>query len=575
MTNTPFGQHLVASELLAAAICHLFPGSQSVSHTPTETGFLCDISTPHPIGIQEIPLIEEAVRSLIKENPSIQITEMMRENGSAYLAHWGQSIAAKCVLELPDKTIPLIEIKNFKDYCPLAKLLSLPSEVKEAGWIKIISLSPQVSYFPSTGELSTLRIQGIVSSEKQSLKTAIKKYESAKNKDHRLIVEEMKLCRGADPTRYWLPKGVLLQDLLVDWWKKALGESTFLKVATPNLQPVKIPPPSENEVKFNGASFQPLPSRGEAHASIARHFFDSSNSPVRLAELAERWKPLPPQHWQGLLQTPLYRGDEWHVFCQEREVLSELIYSLQFFDKTIKMFGFKHQWNLVAIRNYYSAGTLAQWKQAVHWLKKSAEACNLDWIEDPLNEAVEGPMLTAQIFDTYGHGWSGPSLGIDWQHVLPHAKNGKEKQSLPWQIMLYGALMSSIERMTALLLEHYDGWLPLWLAPEQVRFLPLGERHYQSAKEALQHLKEAGIRGTLDLSQEKLDSRVHAAQQERVPYVAVIGDKEANEGVLCVRFCAAAKRMHLWRLEQFLEHLQGELKGLAGIQKGEIKKVEI
>ena len=187
--------------------------------------------------------------------------------------------------------------------------------------------------------------------------------------------------------------------------------------------------------------------------------------------------PVPTQDLDGMLRTRLFYSDVLHSFCEEGQVLEELISSLQFFDKIVKIIGFESRWNLIAIRDSHAVGTLAKWDKAVNWLIEAMEICRFNYETDHLKEAVLGPRLELQLSDPLGQLWTCSKVGIDLHHSRSIKWEGS-RTGIPAQkpVLVSGSLFGSVERFAALLLENCAGQLPLWLAPEQVRVLSLGER---------------------------------------------------------------------------------------------------
>ncbi len=550
MADPHYPSRLAAAAVAAASVCDLFPGAQLIGSYVTAIDFSYDFLFSQPVDAQAIPLIEEKMRAVIKAQKPIHISEMMRENAAAYLEHLGQPLAAERLRANPENIVAILEIDGFRDFCPWGQELNWPATTDEIGAIKIVGITQEMIYLPDEGELAVTRLQGVAFPDPQKLKKFLKQREEAKKRDHLVLGEEMKLFSASDALAFgsfcWLPKGALLRDLVLGWWNEVLRKQNFEKISTPALVQCE----DEGEVEIEGREFSLLPDRTRSHAFLYG-LTAAGATPVRYAEGGERLVEVPRVERRGLFNSPIYWGDHLSLFICEEAIAAELISSLQFFNKTIKMFGFEHQWYLAARKGAHAPGTQNAWSRGTKSLVKAMQDCGFGFEEEELTSAQWGPRVEMRLSDARGQQWVGPWMGL----VAQRPEELKRSQDM---FMLHGALISSLERFMALLLEHFAGQLPLWLVPEQVRVLPIGANRIRGAEVLVQKMTEAGFRVGIDKRDEKLGGKVHAAERERIPYLIVVGEKEEKEGSITVRSSYTGEMHNQIRLEDFLaSHKRG------------------
>ena len=359
----------------------------------------------------------------------------------------------------------------------------------------------------------------------------------------------LRIC--LDGCYYWRPKGEILKKIVTDWWRGLATNLGFQLVSTPSFTA------AEKEknlwIEWEDNMYQLFPNRTDSHDRLFQLQSPTQwQLPVRYAECAETFASIPLQQLYGLMKLRLFHADTFSVFCTEEQVQGELISLLQFFDEIVNIIGFEHRWYRVAARSPHAIGTVAKWRSDADSLAQAMQAIGLSYEEDSLEESEIGPRLEARISSPSGREWTGPKLTIN---VRPSGQNGEKKNLY----RLNGSLFSSVERFIGLLLEHFAGKLPLWFAPEQVRILTVGQKK-DYANALKRRIEEAGFRVGLDETKEKLGSKVHAAEQEKIPFIIIAGDREEEKALLTVRSCQKEKLQTRIRLEDFLDLLQNEAK---------------
>jgi len=572
---------IIAAEVLAISVCDLFPGAQLVEGNGTQIGFFYDFAIDQPIDEKAIPLLEEKMRGVIKADLPVQILDMMRENAAQLLLHHHQSIKAELVVQDQNNIVQIVKINNFHDHIPTNEdELAIGNSTSLAAAIKILSIKPVTRFIEHLGELSLIRIEGIAAHDRQVLKKAFKRHEAAKQHHHMLTGQEMKLftpCPEAlNSGVFWHPKGVILRDLLMQFWQDAAQERGFQRISTPgimkhSLQEHHLNKKQKTDFNTPSPTFEmeetehiPAPNKTLLHAQyIASQVPYYQELPVRLAESSERFEAFKDIQIEGLYHTRLYTADYLTVFCAEDQIQRELISSLHFFDKTFRILDFEYQWYLVASRGKASIGTAAEWKQGAAWLAEALSLCGFSCHHESRQSANAGPRIELRLRDPLDRQWVASWLEINWlypkQFDLRYRDVNNKIQPL---VMINGSLYGSVERLIALLIEHHRGQLPLWLAPEQIRLLPMGQRHVEHAQAISTRLKNAGFRAGIDLKEETLGCKVHAAEKARIPYIVILGDKEKKEKKLTVRSCRQNKTVNSsMQLEHLLEQLETELAG--------------
>lgn len=559
-------ERFTAAELLACAVCRLFPDAKLLSGGANELGFFYDFVLEAPLDQSFIPMIEEAMRAIAKEAHAVGKREMMRENAADFFAHRQQFLKAELILAFPCNIIELIEFAGFFDVAPSY----YTQATSEVGIFKLLDVSSVTRFDAGQGGLPALRITGEVFADKQQLKQYIKLLKSDKECGHQALVEAMELysfdAKASELSGFWLPKGLSLRQTVLNLWRDGLLKSGIQEVAAPQwvrAQFLRKAPWLSGFLELEWAddyyvmSESPVFMHSSLFKSKPRY---EGELPLRFAEFKEVC--IDPQFSSleaGMLKTPSQSVGFVHSFCNSDQLHAELISSLHFIEKMVTILGLRCQWSLL-INKEKSAGTSKQWDQTLGLMRKALEFCACNYIEDPYDQAINGPQLKGYFQDRLGRKWCGPELGVDL--ILPaklelfysDSKGQKARPSLVWQKTL-----GPLERLIALLVEKYNGELPLWLAPEQVRVIGLGDGEQKYAHEVLCQLQQAGIRAAGDFRSQSLGCslglKVHECECARVPYALIIGEKEENERIVNVRKCGQKAASLKMNINDFLQEL--------------------
>ncbi|HEV8051876.1 MAG TPA: threonine--tRNA ligase [Parachlamydiaceae bacterium] len=536
-----------AAELLALVVTDLFPGALLARSVATEFGFFCDIIATQPIDDYALPLIEEKMRGYAKQNLEVKALDMMREVAANYLEHKGQSIRADAVRSAKENIVSLIQIGDFADYCQLPYI----SEAQEVESFKIFKIEPAVCFIPEEGMVDVKRIHGTVSTDKQSLKKLVKALQAGRKSDHTNLPKERELFSFHEEIStlscVWERNGAEFKRILTAWWEKEHKKQQFRLVSTPSLVKesltrkagvyhdhfAEIHPPV---FEINDTQYVIAPTVAPAHMVLFQEKLRSSREmPIRIGECAPVVSLEQGSNLWGAFDSTLVSADFAHIFCAPEHLEEEFISSLQFIDKFIKMFGFEYYWYFKG-RGEKFAGTVNRWEKATLSLDSAFQKSGFTYVSDPQESAFAGPVAEARLIDSCGREWKGPTVGLDF--------NSPDRMALRYQgtdgkthvpLMIVRSLFGSFERFVALLLENTSGVLPLWLAPEQVRVLPVKMEYDANAKAVRQAISDAGYRAEIDYGHEQIGKKVTKAQHEKVPYLIIIGEKEENEHLITLR----------------------------------------
>ena len=558
-----------AAELLACALCDLFPKTQLVNGTTTEVGFYYDVVLNQPIDEQALIMLEERMRALIHENIPIQTLEMMRENAASYFHHHGQKLKAALVADMPANIVQIFKMGNFSDTCdaPYA------ATTKEISAIKLQQLTQTDVYHPSLGTIKVSRIHGTAFHEVGAMKQYLKRAEKAKKRDHRHLGQEMELFSfpKESDTCIWEYNGCVLRERLLDFWKSEHQGIQLLPLSTPRLTStslLKVPLTKDEErkrktgqsptvtISIDDENFACCPDPTPLHAKICSTTpYSYRQFPIRYHEWAQVADKASSNQLYGLFKTRVYTTDLTQIICTPEQVVQELISCLQFIAKIIKIFGFEHHWYLSA-REQIPGNCKTDWKIAMDYLVAAMKSCGFDYTLDKQGYTPYGPKIELGLTDALGQNWKGPYVAVNAlfaENVNLRYYDEENRNAKP--IMITRSLFGSLERFIGILIEHYSGALPLWLSPEQVRIIPLANRNAQFAETIQTELNSAGFRSRIDYGSDTLGTRVHAAEKQKVPFIVILGDKEEKNCVLTVRSCHNKSERSNVPLKLFMEQL--------------------
>jgi threonyl-tRNA synthetase len=537
------------AHLLAAAVLELFPETQLGIGPPIENGFYYDFDRPEPFTPEDLEKIEKRMWEIqARDLPYERILTPKDEGLRKYSDAW-----MKCELITERAGDIFSEYTlgpHFIDFCR-GPHLSSTSRIKA---FKLLSIAG--AYWKGSEHNKQLqRIYGTAFFTKKELDEYLLKLEEAKKRDHRKLGQELDLFSiqelAGPGLIFFHPKGGIVRKQIEDWMRDQYLKRGYALVYTPHIVRRELFKVSghanfygENmftPMQLDDAEYQPKPMNCPGHILIYANKQRSYRElPVRLGELGTVYRYERSGVMHGLMRVRGFTQDDAHIFCTPGQIENEVVDCLQFAFDTLETYGFRSYeaelstWDNGASGKY--DGSPDQWQLAETALKKATERLNLKVKVMPDEAAFYGPKIDVKLVDAIGRLWQLSTVQFDF--TLPRrfgleyiAEDGKAHQPL----MVHRALYGSIERFFGILLEHYAGAFPVWLAPVQAIVLPITDRQLEYARQVRDRLDAAGVRAAIDDRNEKVNLKIREAQLQKVPYMLVVGDREAQAGQVAVR----------------------------------------
>ncbi|SPJ31692.1 His/Gly/Thr/Pro-type tRNA ligase C-terminal domain-containing protein [Candidatus Protochlamydia amoebophila] len=556
-------QRRSVAELLASVVSQLFPGVYLMGGGETSYGFYYDFIFQQKVDNNLVSLIEVHLKTLIKENHPIQALSMMRENAQALFDHHDQPFLAELAGEKEENIVEILQFKQFYGLCSFP----LISSTEEIGVVKLLELDFRQE--EREGEtLVVTRLLGTSFPDNQKLKQFLKLYDSyRKKKDHRQLGSDLNLFSFPEKLTalecVWHPKGNLLLMLLKEWVTKE-----FSKIG--KWEPVNTPyVVNSHFFKFN-VDYLPTVEMGteeyvfspspliQHHYLFKRKKKDSSDLPIHFFEWAKKYVLSTHPLKEGLFNAVGWSGDFSTIFSSDEQLNQEFISSLQFIEQIIRIFGFEARWCLVTSRQ--KSFKFRQEKAAIDRIEKILSLCTLSYpLQDEHFESdcLEGPRLELRVADEIGREWVISALTLISIHYLKKDKTEKQENEITIPFVIVRQIWESLDRLIALLIERFEGSFPLWLAPEQVRILAVGEGSLSYARQIETRCRSQGLRVGVDFKKStKLGEKIHLAEKEKVPYLLIIGEQEIKRNAITFRSVEKPGKSESIRLEEFLEQIR-------------------
>ncbi len=558
------------AHLMAAALTDLYPGVKFGVGPAIENGFYYDVRLPEGVSLspEDFPAIEARMAEIAKAAPAIEREEVSREAARALFAD--QPLKLELIDELPeDETISVYRLGAFTDLCrgphmPGADKLGAYKLTKVAG-----------AYWKGDSDREMLtRIYGTAFFSKKELEEHLHNLAEAEKRDHRKLGRDlgiymMEPMAGVGLPLY-LPKGARVIRTLQEWLRRDLYERGYEEVITPhiynadvwktsghygfyheNMYFFQINEGTDEEPRYSEYGVKPMNCPG--HVIIYKNELHSYRDlPLRYFEFGTVYRHEMSGVVHGLLRARGFTQDDAHVFCTKDQVVGEVVAILELVDYIMDTFGFTYEAE-ISTRPDKSIGTDDMWEHATNSLM---EACKQRGLAYEINEgdgAFYGPKIDIKVKDAIGRTWQCSTVQIDFNMPMRFGltyRTEDNTEETPW--MLHRAIFGSIERFLGILIEHYAGALPLWLAPVQVAVIPIADRHKEAAAEFVGELKAVGGRVEFMDANEPMKVKIAKAQSQKIPYMVVLGDKEVEERVVSVRDRAEGD-LGQWDRAKFLD----------------------
>jgi threonyl-tRNA synthetase len=540
-----------AAHLLAAAVLELFPNVKLGIGPPIDTGFFYDFVRAEPFTPEDLERIEKKMRELATQDIPNERKMMPKPEALELYRKWDQGF--KCELVEERAIEPMVSFYTTGKFIDFCRGPHIPS----TGRIKAFKLmSVAGAYWKGQeGNPQMQRIYGACFYTQQELDEYLHKLEEAKRRDHRRVGPELDLFsiqEEAGPGLiFWHPKGALIRKLMEDWLREELLKRGYDLVVTPHIMRLDLWKTSghagfyrENmfgPVEVEKTDYQLKPMNCPGHILIYKSRLRSYRElPVRLAELGTVYRYERSGVLHGLLRVRGFTQDDAHIFCMPEQIEAEVEGCIDFAHSVMKTFGFDKyvvelsDWDALHPENY--AGSADDWNRATSALQNTLTRLNIPFKRIGGEAAFYGPKIDVKLIDAIGRPWQLTTVQFDFN--LPGrfgleyvGEDGNRHQPL----MVHRALWGSVERFFGILIEHYAGAFPVWLAPVQAEVLPLSEKFSEYAKKIVAALKDAGFRAHLDDRNEKLQAKIRDAQLQKIPYMLIVGGKEAEAGTVSVR----------------------------------------
>ena len=535
------------AHLMAQAVKHLFPSAQVTIGPTIEGGFYYDIKHERPFSPEDLERIEAVMRQLVAAGLDIRRREMPREDAVAFFRHLKEDFKVEIIEDLPDAQVSLYEQGEFVDLCR-------GPHVPSTGRISAFKLTGVAgAYWRGDARNEMLqRIYGTAFPTEGELAEHLAMIEEAKRRDHRRLGREIDLYSTTDSVGpglvLWHPKGARVRHVIETYWRARHYEEGYELVYSPHIGRASLWETSghldfyrENmypAVEVEGQPYYVKPMNCPFHIEIYRSRLRSYRDlPLRFAELGTVYRYEKSGVLHGLMRVRGFTQDDAHIFCRSDQVEEEIRRAVEFSLGMLRAFGFDRVAIYLSTRpKEKSVGDPAQWQLAEAALRSALESCALAFEVDEGGGAFYGPKIDLSIRDALRREWQCGTIQFDFNMPARfklgyRGDDGGEHQ--PY--MVHRALLGAIERFVGVLLEHYGGALPVWLAPVQARVIPVGERFAAYADEVCAALLEAGFRTERDPSNEKLGHKIRVAQLEKIPYMLVVGEREEREKQVTVR----------------------------------------
>jgi threonyl-tRNA synthetase len=562
-----------SAHLLAAAVLELFPETKLGHGPPTDTGFFYDFYRPTPFTPDDLQKIEKKMQELVQQDLPYAREFLPRNEGLAKFKGEGDFMKCHFIEQFtkPDEKISIYKTGKFLDFCR-------GPHIPSTGRIKAFKLlNIAGAYWLGDEKNPQLqRIYGTSFFSKKDLDDFLNKQEETKKRDHRVLGQQLDLFSiqelAGPGLIFWHPKGGIIRKEMEDWMRSEYLKRGYSLVYTPHVARRQLWQTSGHEgyyaqnmfdvMELDDAEYRMKPMNCPFHILIYKDSLKSYRDlPVRLGELGTVYRYERSGVMHGLLRVRGFTQDDAHIFCTPEQVEKEIADCVEFARDVLKDFGFdKFQtelstWNPADRRNF--VGSDEQWNGATSSLEKVLKELNIEYTTISGEAAFYGPKIDIKLVDAIGRLWQLSTVQFDFN--LPQrfgleyvAEDGSRKQP----VMVHRALYGSVERFFGVLIEHYAGAFPVWLSPVQAVMIPISERHAEYANKVASQLKEIGVRVHVDARNEKMNAKIREHAMQKVPFLLVVGDKEAEAGKVNVRTRGKEKTEDMPAAE-FVEKIKG------------------
>ncbi|MFZ0245296.1 threonine--tRNA ligase [Candidatus Binatus sp.] len=567
LADSPEGLEVIrhsTAHLMAMAVQSLYPGTQVTIGPVIEDGFFYDFAPPAPFTVEDLPKIEAKMRELVKADHKIQRTEVSREDAIRRFSAMGEKYKVEIIQGIPDDHVSIYSQGDWLDLCR-------GPHVPSTRYLKAFKLTSVAGAYWRGDEHNAMlsRIYGTAFAGKEALEEHLKLVELARQRDHRKLGREMGLYIF-DPispgSPFYLPKGVIIFNALVDYMRRLYRRYGYDEVVTPLIfknelfntsghwenfrENMFLSPDPDSDTHtidtgpdgwHHGYGLKPMNCPGHAlvYRAEKRSYRDL---PLRLAEFSRLHRAERSGTLHGLMRVRAMSQDDAHIFCREDQIEDEIALNLQMVRDVYGALGFERVEFKLATMPDKHLGTEQQWQMTEAKLGNAMQRNEIAYEINPKEGAFYGPKIEIYVSDALKRKWQVATIQLDYnapeRFDLTYTNSaGAEERP----VMIHRAILGSLERFIGVLIEHTGGVLPLWLAPEQVRVLSLSEKVETYAGEVTGLLRREGFRAHADIRNEKLGFKVREAELAKVPYMVVVGEREAADRSVSLRLLRGEK----------------------------------
>ena len=566
-----------AAHMMARAIMNLFENVQVDIGPATDEGFYYDFDLPHRISTEDFPKIEAEIARLIALDEPFVRKEVSADEAKQLLA--GQQYKLE---RLADVVADGVAISTYTvgDYVEMCRGPHV-EHAKQIGVVKLMKVAG--SYYRGDEKNKMLqRVYGIIAKDEAEMKEILERAEEARRRDDRILGKQLKLFTISDTVgpglAHWLPRGARVRVAIENYWRQKHYEAGYEVVYTPHVGKSNLWETSGHLSFYKDGMFPVMHvQEGEGNDAYIQDYYvkpmncpfhiqcyqfekrSYRDLPIRYCELGTVYRYEKDGVRHGMFRVRGFTQDDAHIFCTPEQIVQEIKDTVEFAKKMLGKFGFHDIQAYLSTKPAKAVGDPARWEQATQSLRDALDQEGMSYEVDEGGGAFSGPKIDMKIKDALGRPWQLGTVQFDFNlperfHLTYVGDDGKEHQ--PY--MVHRALLGSIERFFGILIEHYAGAFPLWLAPEQVRILPISDKALDYAKKTQAALKAAGFRVEVDSSAEKLGAKIREATLMKVPYQVVVGPRDEANGTISVRSRTDGD-LGAMKLEDLVAKLQEEM----------------
>ncbi len=555
-----------ASHILAQAIKRLYPDTKLAIGPSIKDGFYYDFEFAKPFTQSDLGAVEKEMKRIIKEDEKLIRYTLPKQEALKKMQERNEPYKVELIENLPEG-----EEISFYDQGEYVDLCAGP-HVESTGKIKAVKLMSLAGAYWHGDEKNKMltRIYGTAFETEEALKDHLAMLKEAEARDHRKLGKELGLFIILDEGPgfpFFLPNGVVLKNLLIDYWRKIHQRENYLEISTPMILTRKLWETSGHwdhyrqnmyttSIEEEDFAIKPMNCPG-GMLVYKSQMHSYKELPLRIGELGLVHRCEKSGTLHGLMRVRCFTQDDAHIFMMESQMADEIKGVVRLIDEVYKKFGFTYHVEL-STRPEDSIGSDEDWEAATNALEKALKEMNLDYVVNEGDGAFYGPKIDFHLKDSLGRTWQCGTIQLDFQLPLRFeaeyiGADGKAHRP----IMIHRVVLGSMERFIGILIEHYAGKFPYWLAPVQVKILPISDKFVGYAKEVEAQLKSSGVRAEVDSRDEKIGYKIRGAQMQKVPYMFVVGAKEEESHTVAVRERDQSESKEM-AVEEFLKIVENQ-----------------